>query len=136
MIVRVVEHVAWREIAGETFVIDLKARRMYGLNAIGGQVWKALDERRDVADIARLLTPSSTDNGHVNQALQSFFVELRDLGLVSCHQLDQPSPEMRVELPETYTPPRVVWQEELRAFGFSCALQPSTTPTCNQIPTT
>ena len=64
MSVRLSEQVAWRDIDGETFVIDLKTRKMYGLNATGGQAWRGLEQGQEVATIAQELVPDG--NGSVS----------------------------------------------------------------------
>ena len=134
--VRLADHVAWREIDGETFVIDLRSRKMYGLNASGGQAWRGLEHGQQVDSIVQELLPSGSADCAVgvSHAVESFFGELQQLGLVTSEQSlrpDQDTPSV-----DGFVPPQVVWQEELRSFGFSCALQAGQSPACTAGPTT
>jgi hypothetical protein len=137
MEVRLAEHVAWREINGETFIIDLRTKMMYGLNATAGRVWKAIDDERQADDIARDLTVHASGNGShewARQAVGSFFHELLELGLVTGEQEEPGVATAQDPAHAGLAAPQVVWREELRAFGFSCAFQPGTSPACNQVP--
>lgn len=121
-------HVAWRELAGETFVIDLEARRMFGLNGAGGRVWRAISESRD---------PSSVVDASVAGSVGGFVSELLDLGLVvdgdSASPLSLPG-EVFDGGDAVADPPQVVWQEELHVFAASCAENPAVTPVCGSVP--
>jgi len=119
MQLRLADNVAWREIDGETFVIDLKRKRMYGLNDAGGQVWRTLERGADLPW------------GH---AVQGFVDEMLELGLL-CGEASRVEADPAAS--ET-TPvlPRVVWREELRSFAFSCGRISGETPACEQVPTT
>jgi len=114
---RVAGHVAWREIGGETFVVDLKSKRMFGFNPVGARVWQAVVDGEGPR--------------HAEQAdVAAFLDELSELGLVEGHE---PSSELTAS-PPGFVPPRVEWREELRSFGFSCALLEGQSPVCDQIP--
>jgi hypothetical protein len=136
MDVRLADHVAWREIDGETFVIDLKNRTMYGLNASGGRAWRGLEHGQPVTAIVHELLPpgSSECSAGVSQAVESFFGELQQLGLVTSEDALRPGQESAPV--NGFVPPQVVWHEELRSFGFSCALQAGQSPACTAGPTT
>ena len=136
--VRLAEHVAWREIGGEMFVVDLKAKMKFGLNAAGGQLWKAVEGGcEELSGLGRCLVADASDDllcDSAERATTAFFGELHELGLVS---LDLPAPRSEVEEPpssDSFVPPEVVWREELRSFALSCAFQPATTAACNAAP--
>lgn len=42
----------WREVAGEMVVLDAQGKTVFGLNRVGGAVWKRLDGVRALGDIA------------------------------------------------------------------------------------
>jgi len=135
MTVRLAEHVAWREIEGETFVIDLRGRKMYGLNASGGQAWRGLERGQAVPSIVAELVPDDQSDLQpgVSRAVERFFGELQQLGLVTSDGAIELHNEVAPE--QHFVPPQVVWQEELRSFGFSCALQAGQSPACTSAPT-
>jgi len=115
---RPVPHVAWREIGGEVFVVDLRAQQIFGLNDSGGEAWRALD-----------------DGGDPGEAAGDFCRRLLELGLVEGEAppeaATEVAPEARVE---GWAPPQVVWQEPLRSFGFSCAFQAGQSEECTRVP--
>ena len=119
MKLRLAEHIAWREIDGETFVIDLQNKLMYGLNDTGGKVWRALEQGED--------PPAGC-------AANGFVDEMLELGLLS-GEAPQPSGDPQPS-DQDFVPPQVTWREELRSFAFSCGLLSGETPACEQVPTT
>ena len=127
MTVQLAGHVAWRELAGETFVVDLKQRRMYGLNRAGSEVWKAICEERD---------PGNGQSGAGVGVVRRFLGELFELGLVNVSGSETKTAGEEGTVPEVdeSSVPRVVWREDLHAFAASCGLPPGSTPTCNQVP--
>jgi hypothetical protein len=140
MTVHLAEHVAWREIEGATFIIDLRTKRMYGLNATGSKVWNVLaSEGGDLEAAARLLGGSEVaSSASTSRAVQDFCGELARLELVTgvgSHG-DTTGGDVAPEVPPTFLPPQIVWQEELRSFGFSCARIEGQSPACDQGPTT
>ncbi|HET6613042.1 MAG TPA: PqqD family protein [Kofleriaceae bacterium] len=44
--------VIWREVSGEMVILDQDGGRIFGLNASGGHMWRLLDGRRSLTDIA------------------------------------------------------------------------------------
>jgi hypothetical protein len=74
---------AWRDVAGEMVVLDVRGRRMRGLNPSGGRVWALLDGERSVAAIAGLLAAETgADQARVLVDVTGFIARLRELGLV------------------------------------------------------
>jgi hypothetical protein len=108
-------HVAWREIGGEVFVIDLRAQQIFGLNESGGAVWRALEAGEEPGD------------GAVD-----FCRRLAELGLVEGEaSAAAGNPDRGAD---GWVPPQVAWQEPLRSFGFSCAFQPGQSKECTSVP--
>jgi hypothetical protein len=134
MAARVAGHVAWRDIDGETFVIDLKSKRMYGLNPLGGQVWRTLAMGGDPSGFASEVTPGPVSDEYATAALEGFLAELEELGLIARDESTRPASNVEPRPDTGFVPPQVVWQEELRAFGFSCAFLEGQNPACDTIP--
>lgn len=107
-------HVAWREIGGEVFVIDLRAQQIFGLNESGGEAWRALEAGEDPVE-----------------GVGEFCRRLTELGLV---EGEAPAEPEAIAQKEGWVPPEVVWQEPLRSFGFSCAFQPGQSQECTRTP--
>lgn len=116
VIFRLVSHLAWREIDGETCVVDLKRKTMYGLNPSASRVWQSLETGQPV-----------TGPGAPDAPVGRFLDELEALGLVT---RDDSAAGAAAELPEATAdldpamPPQILWQEEIRSFGQSCQLVP------------
>ncbi len=124
-------HVAWRKIGDETVVMNLRARMLVGLNPAGGFLWHALDGQRGVDDLAELVAQAGG-----REAVEPFLGRLRDAGLLA----GDGDPPEAAAVPQPYPspgtlPPEVVWTEEVRLFGFSCAFMPTQNPTCDSAPT-
>jgi hypothetical protein len=74
---------AWREVDGETILLDTKGRVMRGLNATGGAAWGLADGKRSVAEIARAVAKSTgAPAEQVTADVLEFFNELRGLGVI------------------------------------------------------
>ena len=43
------------ELAGEMVVLDLKSGAYYGLNEVGTDIWKAIEEPKSVSDIIEII---------------------------------------------------------------------------------
>ncbi len=118
--VRLSDQVAWREIDGETYVVDLRAKKIYGLNPPGGRIWHELAKGSD---------------GEGLEGASTFLAELETAGLITSDATHACSPTGSA-LSADFVPPRVVWQEQLQSFGFSCARIEGQSPACDQVPTT
>jgi len=116
-------HVAWRRIGEETVVIDLQGRRMYGLDAAGGAVWHRL-----AAGVAPL-------DGETTAAVTEFLADLAGRGLVEEGYAEPASGPRPIPAPAPVAArPTIVWQEEIRAFGASCAFVPGLNALCDAQP--
>lgn len=47
--------IVWREIAGETVLLDPEGSVLMGLNRSGGRMWELLDGKRSIAELASSL---------------------------------------------------------------------------------
>lgn len=126
MAYRRAEHVAWRRIAGETVLVDLKAKQIFGLNESGGKVWHALPAHD------ALSTALPVEEGLPSVA--AFLGHLRDLGLVVADEGSGSHAPLRATDRESDfpVPPLVVWKDEIRNFAASCLHQPGVSDFCNQ----
>jgi hypothetical protein len=133
-------HVAWRTIADETVLIHLKKKWIFVLNTSGGFIWNNLDGNKEESDILALIPniPVEDENRGVADMLGDFLNDLEQAGLVES-SLPHTKETSTSETPGdcvfdwragVFAPPRVVWQEEMRRFGFSCAFISGESPNC------
>ncbi len=128
------EHTASRAIAGETILLDLRRKVMYGLNETAAFLWQALATGEDLDRLGRLTADSE---GSIDvSVLESFCEELSALGLVRPAEPGEPSSSVDVSPPGTLSPPRILWQEEVRQIAATCAFLPGENPICFQVPMT
>jgi hypothetical protein len=143
MALRRASHVAWRRVGDETVLIHLKTKKIYVLNPSGGFFWHGLDGGRGSRALLDELALADPLPGDANAALDSFFDLLETADLVEAAEANEPSQptkQVRQESDKTYPltsfiPPEMVWQEQLRNFGQSCARDPGEMPTCDTAPT-
>jgi len=120
-------HVAWRKIGNETVVLDLRAKRAFGLNEAGGALWHALVELPEGAGVA--LASSERD-------AQAFLAELASLGLIEAVSDGMPGSSTPL-LAGFRCSPKVTWSDEIRAFGGSvCGKTPGGGGGCSSFPQT
>lgn len=63
----------WREVAGETVIVDPDGSVIMGLNGTGGRVWERLDGLRTLGDIAAELAEThGVDTDHVLSDVVAF----------------------------------------------------------------
>ena len=53
--VRVNPDVLYRDLDGQTVILDLSSGKYFGLNEVGTRIWTLIGEGRSVADIVRIL---------------------------------------------------------------------------------
>ena len=118
--------VAWREIDGETVLVDLERSLMVAVNRPGGLVWRAIQEGADLDAAARALTPGAPAEGR--RLAAEFLSQLEERGLVEAEGLPAGGgPEEPLEVSAELVP-RVLWQEDLRSLvqqTASCGRLPS-----------
>lgn len=127
-------HVAWRRIADDTVLLDLKRKHIYALNETAGYFWHALNGHRQVDELLQLIGPSAPEK--LEGQLIDFLDELMNLKLVASGPDNVGSETtLKLEKPSTILPPSVVWQEEMKtAIGFSCAFLPGENSVCDTGP--
>ena len=113
---------SWRRVGEQTVIVDMAAKRLYGLNVAGGAIWHALDGETGTADLAARHKDVRADD------VARFLAELCANGLV-----DGAESESALAPPPSFAPeaPAVVWNEQIETFARACAAIPGTTPICN-----
>lgn len=130
-------HVAWRRVGDETVLIHLRNKRIYVLNPSGGFFWHALDGARGAEDFLGSLSFVEPLPDGASGRVNSFFQDLREADLVDPEGQPDESTSSLPEFPlPTFVPPELVWEQELRNFGQSCAFVSGSSPACDTIPTT
>lgn len=130
-------HVAWRRVGDETVLIHLKTKKIFVLNPSAGFFWHRLDGGRDGRDLLEGLTLQNPLPGDAGKQLDGFFQQLESADLVETNtgETDQPLSDTSAYPLASFTAPEMVWQEQLRNFGQSCARDPGEMPTCDAAPT-
>ena len=81
--VTIPEDVVFREIDGESVLLDLASGEYYGLNEVGTRIWSWLVEReRPDEMVSRLAQMYAVDVGVLERDLLELLGELWDRGLV------------------------------------------------------
>ena len=134
MELRRARHVAWRRIGDETVLIHLKAKRIYVLNPSGGFFWHRLNGARGTDEILDSTAVAELPASAVSE-LDRFWEKLAEADLVEkSESSDSPADgDDRAYPLSSFVPPALVWQEQLRNFGQSCANMPGT-ELCNAAP--
>jgi hypothetical protein len=74
--------VVWRDVAGELVIVDAAGKRVMGLNGTGGRLWRRLDGRRSLGELAReLAAEHGADAAAVLRDVLAFARSLMDRGL-------------------------------------------------------
>jgi hypothetical protein len=129
-------HVAWRRVGDETVLIHLRNKKIYVLNASGGFFWHGLDGARGPEDFLETFAFEDPLPEGACGRIEAFLLNLREADLVDAGPLDE-TPSSLPEFPSpTFVPPELVWQQELRNFGQSCAFMSTSSPGCDSVPTT
>jgi hypothetical protein len=136
MALRRAAHVAWRRVGEETVLIHLRDKKIYVLNPSGGYFWHHLEGASGAQDILGRL-PLSQVPENAKESVETFLEALSKADL-----LDSESPPVEpgaAAVPDYpfvgFVPPEVVWQEELRNFGVSCAFISGQSGACDLNPT-
>lgn len=128
------ENLAWRRISGDTVVVDIKGNRAFGLNAVGSEVWEALDSPHALPRI--LEAASAPDDPAARSAVLAFLDDLVGEGLVvrlGDETVVEASFSATADL-GGWTAPQVLWREQLEKYAGLCAKQPSTGGPCSANP--
>ena len=130
-------HVAWRRVGDETVLIHLKTKEVFVLNPSAGFFWHSLDGARGSREILDGLSLEQPLPGDAGEQLDGFFQKLERADLVEAATAaadPAAKPGNGYPLP-SFATPELVWQEQLRNFGQSCARDPGEMPTCDAAPT-
>lgn len=130
-------HVAWRRVGEETVLIHLRNKKIYVLNPSGGFFWHGLDGSRGTSDFLESLSPGDALPESAPEKVDLFLRGLEEADLV---ESDEAPAARKGALPEfplpAFVPPELVWQQELRNFGQSCAFVSGESEPCTAVPTT
>ena len=134
-------HIAWRRVGDETVLIHLKTKKIYVLNPSGGFFWHSLDGERASREFLDGLSLEEPLPGDAAQQLDVFFDQLESADLVEADASSDTFPKGPTgpkggngyPLPG-FVPPEMVWQDQLRNFGQSCANLPAESDPCNAAP--
>jgi hypothetical protein len=140
MAVRRANHVAWRRVGEETVLVHLKDKKIYVLNSSGGFFWHRLDGERGASELVATLDIEEPIPDDASSHLESFLADLEAADLVATDDGANES-RSRTDVAPNYplpgfVPPELVWQEEIRNFGASCAFLPAGGPPCDSAPST
>lgn len=73
-----------REIASDTFVMDVERSELHDLNAVGGRIWELIDGRRSAAEIVDALTAEfEVDRARAENEVSAYLDILREKGLIA-----------------------------------------------------
>jgi hypothetical protein len=71
------------DLAGETAILDIESGMYYGLNAVGTEIWKLVQEPRTVSDVRdALLQEYDVEPEHCQRDLLALLQEMADKGLI------------------------------------------------------
>jgi hypothetical protein len=131
-------HVAWRRVGEETVLIHLRDKKIYVLNPSGGFFWHGLDGSRETKQFLSSLSSSDRLAEDTPERIEAFFRDLQKADLVEIESgARTPAPDALPDFPlPAFVPPELVWQQELRNFGASCAFVAGSSDPCNAVPTT
>ncbi len=127
-------HVAWRRVGDETVLIHLRNKKIFVLNPSGGFFWHGLDGARGTEDFLGSLTLDDPLPHGASGRIDAFLENLKEADLVDAEGAPDDEPSSLPEFPlRTFLPPELIWQQEVRNFGQSCAFM-GTDPPCTVNP--
>ena len=108
---------------------------MFGLNDTAALIWRAVETVSDFEQLARLTASENSPPLEVT-VVKSFCQQLEEVGLIYRAEPEEESVGKPIELPvlQDSSAPEILFQEELRRIGASCAFLPAQNPLCTQIP--
>lgn len=138
VIYRRVGHTAWRTIAGEHILVDLKRLQMYGLNETAVFLWHRLDGAKDSQTLATALQATDSSCTLTAADVSAYCRRLAAEGLVEVvpgASSDPGAPAAEAPaMPARFSPPEILWQEAVRQPPGSCAFLPAQNPLCTGQP--
>ncbi len=83
-------HVLFRELAGESVLLNLKTGQYYGLDAVGTRVWQLLSQYNDLAQLGEaLLAEYDVDPDVLQRDLSELAAQLARADLVALPAEDE-----------------------------------------------
>lgn len=80
---RLSEHLAWRIIEDEAFVLDVERRRVHRFNPVGAVIWEQLDQGKSQAEIVQtLMGLYNVDKETVEKDVRTFIEKIAAAGLL------------------------------------------------------
>lgn len=80
---RLFEHLAWRIIEGEAFVLDVERRRVHRFNPVGTVIWEQLDRGKSEAEIVKtVMDMYDVDRHTVEKDVKNFIEKITEAGLL------------------------------------------------------
>lgn len=125
------QRLSWRRVGEQTVVVDSEGKRLYGLNASGGEIWHALDGEQPVGALADLFEGTTDDERRA--AIEGFLEALEREGLVD-RTLEAVGEAGAIEARVAWMAPEVAWREEIQTFARACAFHPGQNLICNTNP--
>ena len=76
--------VLYRDLDGQTVILDLSSGKYFGLNEVGTRVWALMSEGRSVADIVRILALEfEADAATIERDVRDLLETLKSRNLIS-----------------------------------------------------
>jgi len=126
------DRVAWRSVDGETIVIHLGRRRLFGLDHLGGLVWQALETAKSLEELGTLVSGAHHERGDHAPSTIDIFAFVSDLlaeDLILCTEATPVS-----TVAPSSRGPKIEWREEIQQFAGQCHLVYGQSHQCNQHP--
>lgn len=83
-------HVLFRELAGESVLLDLQTGQYYGLDAVGTRVWQLLSQYHDWFQLGQvLLAEYDVEQAVLAHDLQELLAQLAQANLVTLQTEDK-----------------------------------------------
>lgn len=78
--------VLFRELNGESVLLDLQSQQYFGLDSVGTRFWQLVQQENLLSQIhQQLLTEYDVDSQTLHQDLQELIAQLQKAGLIIIH---------------------------------------------------
>jgi hypothetical protein len=124
-------------VGDETVLIHLRNKKIYVLNPSGGFFWHGLDGDRETGELLAGVPLADALAENASERVEAFLRDLQEADLVEAGSATSDRTGSSPEFPlAAFVPPELVWQQELRNFGQSCAFISGSSAACDSVPTT
>lgn len=87
---RLFEHLAWRIIEDEAFVLDVERRRVHRFNPVGALIWQELDQGKSEAEIVEtVMDLYDVDRQTVEKDVKNFIEKIIEAGLLVAEETQE-----------------------------------------------